>query len=327
MKNDISAAVITMNHEKYIEQSIDSLLNQTLPLKKILVGVDYSQDRTLEIVKSYEKKYKNIKVFSSNSQIGPSAMSNLVLNESVSKYVIFTSGDDYSQRDRAKVQYELLTNNKDMACVSNNVEILNLGGKTMDVFIPKFHELKGYEVSIFSNLFWNQNFLNASAVCFNMEYLNSETFSTELRHLADFELWLKLSLEDRLLLDKRKILTYRISSNSLSQLVNHDKNEECRVERELSIVYKYITELLNFNMIKKHFIHFLKKFDLKDLDLIDTEFYKMLILFSHNNPIVQKVALEYAGLTKVQKKYDNFTLGSPRLYDIVESMKIDNFNA
>lgn len=62
---DKKVAVImsTYNGESFIREQIESILEQTYKNIEIIVRDDGSKDKTVEIVKEYQKKYKNIKLF------------------------------------------------------------------------------------------------------------------------------------------------------------------------------------------------------------------------------------------------------------------------
>ena len=52
----VSVIVLTYNHEKYIQQALDSILMQKVKFDyEILIGDDASTDKTVEILKKYKK--------------------------------------------------------------------------------------------------------------------------------------------------------------------------------------------------------------------------------------------------------------------------------
>ena len=58
--NVIAILMATYNGEEYIKQQIDSLLNQTVQNWNLYVRDDGSKDKTVALIKGYEKKYSNI---------------------------------------------------------------------------------------------------------------------------------------------------------------------------------------------------------------------------------------------------------------------------
>lgn len=62
----IVVILAAFNGEKYLPQQINSILNQSIRPYKIYVNIDYSIDKTLEIVEEYKKKYPQIFIINSN---------------------------------------------------------------------------------------------------------------------------------------------------------------------------------------------------------------------------------------------------------------------
>ena len=59
-KGLVSVSVITYNQEEFIEETLESILNQSYNNIEIIVSDDCSTDRTVQILKNYAKKYPNI---------------------------------------------------------------------------------------------------------------------------------------------------------------------------------------------------------------------------------------------------------------------------
>lgn len=90
----VSVIVPVYNAEKYIDRCIKSILNQTYSSYEIILVNDGSSDRSLFLLKQYEKDYKNIKVFTQKNQ-GPGMARNLGIKKSKGAYITFVDSDDY----------------------------------------------------------------------------------------------------------------------------------------------------------------------------------------------------------------------------------------
>jgi glycosyltransferase, group 2 family len=62
----IEILMATYNGEEYISEQIDSIIDQTYKNWKLLIRDDGSKDRTLEILKEYEKRDERINVLRDN---------------------------------------------------------------------------------------------------------------------------------------------------------------------------------------------------------------------------------------------------------------------
>ena len=61
LKNNISVLLAAYNGEKFIEQQIQSVLDQTFKPSKILINIDQSEDKTVSIFEDFAKKILKFK--------------------------------------------------------------------------------------------------------------------------------------------------------------------------------------------------------------------------------------------------------------------------
>lgn len=128
---DLSICITTYNLEKYIEQTIESVFSQkTKYTFEVLVGDDGSTDRTIEVVKSMQKKYKNIKYFIMDRDYNKKydhivrASSNRynLLKNATGKYITFLDGDDfYIDESKIEKQIDILEKNLDCNVCAHNM--------------------------------------------------------------------------------------------------------------------------------------------------------------------------------------------------------------
>jgi len=111
----VTVIIPTYNHEKYIEQCVDSVLMQKTNFQfDILIANDCSTDKTSAILKKYES-IKNVKIINEEKNIG-SVLSrfNDLLSHCRTKYFTFLDGDDYYLVDnKLQLQIDFLEKNND----------------------------------------------------------------------------------------------------------------------------------------------------------------------------------------------------------------------
>lgn len=94
----VSVIVPVYNTEEYLEQCLDSCVNQTLDAVDIIVVNDGSTDGSLRMIEKYADRYANITVMSiANS--GLSVARNTGLEAAKGKYVYFCDSDDWMEPD------------------------------------------------------------------------------------------------------------------------------------------------------------------------------------------------------------------------------------
>ncbi len=137
-KNLISVIMSAYNNENTIKQSLDSILNQTYKNIEILVIDDFSTDTTFEILKDYSLKFKNLKIFQNNENIGLTRSLNKLINLSSGFYIARQDADDISKNNRLEYQHKYITKNKLDFCTSRAINIKT--GNSMRLityYVPK----------------------------------------------------------------------------------------------------------------------------------------------------------------------------------------------
>lgn len=124
---DISIIVISYNHEKYISETLESLLRQNTQYKmEILIGDDCSKDNTLKIIKEYEKKFPDkIKNIERPQNLGATGNLYDLILRAKGRYIAFCEGDDYWSNDN-RLQYEI-------DFLEKNEDFYGICGKTQPV--------------------------------------------------------------------------------------------------------------------------------------------------------------------------------------------------
>jgi glycosyltransferase involved in cell wall biosynthesis len=111
----VSVCVVTYNQERFIEQCLQSILDQVVDFKfEVLVSDDLSTDKTREIISEFQKNNPEvIKPIFHKSNIGAFGNFIQVHNMARGEYICHVDGDDYWLPGKLKYQVEFLDNNKD----------------------------------------------------------------------------------------------------------------------------------------------------------------------------------------------------------------------
>lgn len=119
---EISILLPVYNGEETIADTIKSLLQQTYSGFELLVCIDGTNDRSEEIVRSFNDE--RIKVYKNEKNMGLGrTLNRLVHNTSHEiKYIAMAEQDDYYYPERLRKQYDYLESNMDCGLVSGIAE-------------------------------------------------------------------------------------------------------------------------------------------------------------------------------------------------------------
>lgn len=122
---DISVIVVTYNHESFIAQAIESVLAQSTDrLLEVIISEDRSTDRTRDIVKSYARRDKRIRLMLSERNIRTNEVVARAIRNAAGRYVCILDGDDYwLENDKLEQQANFLDANPRYSAVFHNALI------------------------------------------------------------------------------------------------------------------------------------------------------------------------------------------------------------
>jgi glycosyltransferase involved in cell wall biosynthesis len=115
MSYELSVIIPVYNVERYIEQCLESVVNQSLGIENIEVIVvnDQTPDNSMSIVEKYAQKYPSIKIVTNEVNKGLGLSRNAGLSNATSDYVTFLDSDDFISLNTFE---DSITKLKDFGC-------------------------------------------------------------------------------------------------------------------------------------------------------------------------------------------------------------------
>lgn len=111
MQNKMVSVILPVfNAERFLPQCLDSILRQTYQEWELIAVDDGSKDRSLEILKSYEKRDDRIHIISKKNE-GVSIARNVALSQVRGEYIYFVDSDDIVMQDALSILIITLESN------------------------------------------------------------------------------------------------------------------------------------------------------------------------------------------------------------------------
>ena len=230
MNNLISVVVTCYNHEKYIEQCLRSIFNQTYRNIELIVLDDGSTDSSAKIIQEVLKDSPFETSFESHENVGVVTNRNMGLGLIKGDYLLFVDSDNYLDMDYIELLYvKLIETNADIAYC--------------DLFNPEKEEyyLKSREFDL-------TDFLNASFIdncsLIRISIIGDARYDEKLnrKKLEDYDFLLNLILNNgaKAVYQPNTKLNYRVFETGSISLRNSVKYH---YEIYLEILEKYLDKL------------------------------------------------------------------------------------
>lgn len=187
MNPEISVIMSVYNDEKFLRESIESILTQTFKNFEIIICNDCSTDGSEKIIQEYSKKDSRIVYISNQENIGLAASLNRCIQIARAPYIARMDSDDISLHDRLEKQYQFLEENEKYDVLSGQAELIDSYGKTYAIT-----QRKGQELTIFEGV--KKSCIIHPTVMMRKESLNkvkNYTVSNITRRGQDYDLWMK----------------------------------------------------------------------------------------------------------------------------------------
>lgn len=123
----VSVCVVTYNHEKYIRQCLQSLVDQKTNFAfEVIVGEDCSTDGTRAIVQKFAENYPEIvKPIFHEKNVGGNVNYFSVHGAALGEYIAHLDGDDYALPGKLNVLANVLDSRPDVNVVWHRMKVLN----------------------------------------------------------------------------------------------------------------------------------------------------------------------------------------------------------
>ena len=136
----VSVIVHTYNHEKFIRQTLDSILNQVVNFQyEVIIGDDASSDTTPTIIQEYQSKFPDIiKPLLHPNNLGGYGKNNTLATLAVcqGQYIAAMDGDDYwTNTLKLQKQTDFLDQNPDFVACFHNALIHFEDGSAPDAYV------------------------------------------------------------------------------------------------------------------------------------------------------------------------------------------------
>jgi glycosyltransferase involved in cell wall biosynthesis len=189
MKPKVTVLTTIYNGKAYLNEAIESVLNQTYSDFEFLIIDDTSTDNSVEIINSYQDP--RIRLFKNEKNIGQTASLNIGLGLSMGKYIARLDQDDVCLPKRLEEQVDFMQKNPAVAIVSSWEYTIDPEGNKIGVWKRTIDD---YGIFLGFILLGLCPVWHPSVMFLKDEILNLGCFNTDYGPAEDYELWSRIAM-------------------------------------------------------------------------------------------------------------------------------------
>ncbi len=207
---EISVIMPAYNAEKYIAESIESVLNQTFKDFELLILDDASSDKTKEIVLSYAQKDNRIVYVEKQSNHGPATLRNEGISLAKGTFIALNDADDLSETTRFEKQISVFKSQPNVAVCGS--WILNFGDN-MESYVFEAPQ-NPIEIKL---TFLSYDCLANSSAMFRKSCVENLEYQKEFVPAEDYKLWSEVIVNHDFFIIQEALVHYRQHENNISK--------------------------------------------------------------------------------------------------------------
>jgi glycosyltransferase involved in cell wall biosynthesis len=223
MHNNPLVTIICLcyNHEAYVVESLNSVINQSYPFIELIIVDDCSTDSSKTIITTWLEKNSKIQFIANETNLGNTKSFNKALKLTKGEFIIDLAADDILLPNCVTLQIAAFRNSlyKNLGVVYGNVELISENGSFASFYFPVNNQKKAIENRITGDIY--QSVLSGgNSICSVSAMIKKTVFDhlqgyDETLAYEDLDFWIRASRQYEFDFIDEPLVQKRIVANSL----------------------------------------------------------------------------------------------------------------
>jgi len=221
----VSFLIPYYNHKQYVDQTLESILNDTYPNKEVIIINDGSTDTDISVINDWIERNSNTLPinFISRENKGVTKTFNELARTSKGKYIVFCASDDYLINNTIKDRVSILEQNQEKMVLVADTSVVDVNSKTIykssiDEWMPHKHSNKE---NYFSDEGLTYEIINRWKLPGPCNMMNKKLFIEsggydETLFLEDWDFYLRAAAQKSIIYYDQKVAAYRIHGKNFT---------------------------------------------------------------------------------------------------------------
>lgn len=235
MKDLVSIIIPVYNAEKYIDETINSVLDQTYNNWELILVNDCSTDNSERLIQKYLKD-KRIKLINNKVNSKAAISRNNGIKEANGRYICFLDADDKWDKEKLEIQIKFMKEN-DCAFSYHSYEFAS------EKCIPNGKKVIAKEKLTYKECLKN-NIISTITVMFDMNKLSkADIFMPNYNYVEDTATWWKILRKGYIAYGIPNLFSY------YRRIPNSNSSNKIRTQKSLWLLYRKEEKLNFFNSV------------------------------------------------------------------------------
>jgi glycosyltransferase involved in cell wall biosynthesis len=245
----VSVICLCYNHEEYVVEALNSVINQAYPNIELLIADDFSSDNSVSVIKSWLETHSDITFITNKTNLGNTKTFNILAKIATGEYIIDLAADDILLPNCVEKQVTTFQNSgyKKLGIVYGNLIEIEANGNFLRNYYTNEDEPKSGD--IYKMVIGRTTKICSVSSMIKKSVLEKSDFYDENLDYEDLDLWIRVSRNFEFeyipeVLTKKRVLSNSLSSHFL--LKNNSKTKKLNTS-----TLKILIKAYNLNQSKE----------------------------------------------------------------------------
>ncbi|MDF1594189.1 MAG: glycosyltransferase [Desulfobacterales bacterium] len=220
----VSIILTSFNHDKYLNEAIDSVLGQTFTDFELIIWDDASSDNSWHLIRQYSDP--RIKAFHNDEQKrGAWGINKAISEVAAGEYIAIHHSDDIWEREKLEKQVKFIDDYSDVGAVFTRVQVINEKGDPFKeddhVYSQIFDQPNRTRFEWLRHFFYFGNCLCHPSVMVRKScYKSVGLYDRRFAQICDLEMWVRLCMKYDIYVLEMPLTRFRVRANEMNQSGN-----------------------------------------------------------------------------------------------------------
>jgi glycosyltransferase involved in cell wall biosynthesis len=252
------------NHEKFVIESIASVLNQSYKNIQLIVVDDSSSDKSVKVIEESLKDYPKIQFIKNKKNLSITKSFNHAMQFAKGDFIIDLAADDVLLSQCVEIQIKAFQNStyKNTAIVYGNAELIHENGNHFCNYFEVNQNLEVIKPKASGDIY--AEVISADTVICSVAAMYKKSVFEELNgyderlEYEDFDFWLRVSRKYNIEFIDQILVKKRVLSSSLHASFHYKKSIGDSVNTALKTAYKLNKFPVEHQILKKRVFNEIK---------------------------------------------------------------------
>ena len=210
----ISIVIPSYNKAKFVEETLNSIIDQKYPFLEVVIQDGGSTDGTLEIIKRIASRYSEIIRWESKKDKGQTDAINRGLKKATGEIITYLNADDVYKRGTLKKVGEYFAKHRNTLWVAGKGETIDEKGRKTSEWVTDYKnfllKLNNYDFILMVN------YLMQPSVFISRKAYKKYGPFTGKKNVMEYDLWLKLGKKEMPKIIDSYLSSFRLYKDSIS---------------------------------------------------------------------------------------------------------------